>query len=371
MANIQKTFTNWSIDSLRLRIPTQKISWYDSHQIDPFLIVNEHTSEIISKKNHMYQDNNNEINIYFGIGQYEILSETHEYIEILISSKILGKNYFKGITEDNLKEIYDYIISRNVLKFTYETFVNSTLLDTDFKKDTLCNYKDFQLIIEALKHNTKISPAQGTGYKLTNTINNPKLKDNLGISFGNDKRIGQSNKDVFLKFYQKELEFKNRSWKFKAEYFSNIKIEPTLRTEFTIKNLTRFKTYIKEKPFTLKTLTELSNIEIDSIYKKILSYHLNNIYKMEKITIKEVTKSYDLIKLALEIPSRKDYNQSLDMNFLHISQQIELRKYEKSKKSRLKNEILEVYSDLKTQNSEPIITGKKLTEIYKNLLSLD
>ena len=42
---------------------------------------------------------------------------------IQVNSKMLKDKYFEGMTLDNIRLIYDYIIGHNIIEFSYEDFL--------------------------------------------------------------------------------------------------------------------------------------------------------------------------------------------------------------------------------------------------------
>ena len=53
------------------------------------------------------------------------------FVSILINSKHLHKNYFKGITKNTLFDLYTYIMSLNLFKCSYNDFQYSRFNDVD------------------------------------------------------------------------------------------------------------------------------------------------------------------------------------------------------------------------------------------------
>ena len=59
-----------------------------------------------------------------------------EVLEIFISSKMLKGKYLKGITQETIRDIYDYLMSLELFHIYYDKFLeNSTCTDIDFKTD--------------------------------------------------------------------------------------------------------------------------------------------------------------------------------------------------------------------------------------------
>lgn len=62
-------------------------------------------------------------------------SITQPVISITINSKLLGQDYFSGITASNVKQVYDSLMSQKIIYCSLETFSNSYVRDVDVKQD--------------------------------------------------------------------------------------------------------------------------------------------------------------------------------------------------------------------------------------------
>lgn len=366
MTNLQntiKTYKSYSIDSLCIRVELKEVSNIDLTKIGKILEVNEVTGQIINTKNQSYKHTFNElINVYFSIIEYQLNGTKYKKLQILLSSKILTKSYFIGITKQNISYIYRKIQSFNIASFTLQTFLNSNVYDVDIKKDIKSIKQDSIIILTTLKNRSK------TEFQYKNTIENPTKKDNLGLLYGN--RTGNKNKDVNLKFYQKDIELKTRSYSFFKQYFAKQHMPETIRAEFNIKNAQRFIKLGINKKFTLNNILNLKQSEINKMYNTVVNYHIINPNEMEPKTKKTGnTKSQDLIEMLLCTPNNNDYYLGLQEQYIYAQKWINERIKEKSKKSRLLKEIESKYDELSNKKQKDLTNEKAILKTLKQLFN--
>lgn len=367
MTNIIKTYPIWAIDSLRLRIPLSLIN-YDKQALANHQVISSY-GELIKEIKNYEPFKDGQTNIYISKGSYNKNGETYEFIEILASAKNLKGDYFQGITKENHRKIYAAIMRTKVVKFSYKTFIKTSLMDVDFKKDLSCNHETFKRIIDTIKSNSKLSSKYGIGY----TDYSNKELTNQGIEFGNNKRRGQTNADVFLKYYNKTFQLLNdeKTKRFINEYFENKQIPNFIRVEYNIINPKRFKRLGNKKHFTLETLLNLSQSEQTKMYNQITNYHMENINIMPKQNKEGSDKSEELLKILLTMPTEKDYQIMLDKNYQIASHTISINHSDnKFKKSRYLKELKKVYTDLKTQKIPITRADESAWEKYKEIMHI-
>lgn len=148
------------------------------------------------------------------------------YITILIQSKHLGKDYFKGITKDTFKNIYEYIMSQKVIYCDYEVFKKGRWNDCDICFDFPGN--DVQL--DTLKQNI-IKSVKDPKYWFSR-----RTKENTGLwsPTERDPRKNGKPRTPFIKFYNKTLDLETRSLSFSQFHLKGIDYSNVLRCEGTI-----------------------------------------------------------------------------------------------------------------------------------------
>ena len=179
------------------------------------------------------------------------------FISVLINSKHLGINYFKGITKETIKDLYDNIMQQNIFKCSFGAFTDARYIDTDLAFDFQCTTDHF----EFLKQNLKASTLYPELWATTSTSKNsgmwtPKTPTNI------KPREYATPSKPYVKFYSKEIDFKYRSNLF-ANHFGLVKqSENIVRFECTIKN-SKHKQLLKIS--SLKTLHDLLNADLNKI----------------------------------------------------------------------------------------------------------
>jgi hypothetical protein len=120
-------------DSLRLELPHQKCRILDKSKIGiPYMLVGVRDwagvvlegsdSEPLQKLNQTDYTKGITLRIaqvsrVVGVGANEMR------FVIQVNSKMLKDKYFEGMTLDNIRLIYDYIIGHNIIEFSYEDFL--------------------------------------------------------------------------------------------------------------------------------------------------------------------------------------------------------------------------------------------------------
>jgi len=151
------------------------------------------------------------------------------YVTFLINSKHLRGRYFEGITLDTLPIIYDYLMSFNVVKFSYDTLLNSRYSDTDVCID----FNSTPELFEGLKTNIKaLSSRPECWYSATNS------KDNSGLwtAAKDEPRKHATPSTPYIKFYSKYEDFTNKSIDFANAYLRTDQFKDVYRFEATISN---------------------------------------------------------------------------------------------------------------------------------------
>jgi len=331
---------NIEIDSFKIRIPFAQCNIIDESLEGNWILVNEATGiidEADFKKNSM-KFNIDGIKIKFAIEKQMTNEQVMKtFIIILINSKILESEYFEGITKINIEKVYKYLISLQVINFTYSDFLQSEITDVDFKRDKY--QTNFLKTIPVLYSITKKTRELNEG------CNKWEQNDNQGIQFSNRKTTSIS-RSPFIKIYNKEIELKKGSKDsqlfFKTYLFNKIDIDELIsnriRVEFTVKNKKHFRLFNINKT-SLDIILNLSQILKKQMLSEILNKHLK--FKLNLTTINHkdnLTPSEIVFISLLQITIDKDFAVSIIIE--NVIKQIE----SKQRKSEMKKRLYNLYN---------------------------
>jgi hypothetical protein len=220
----------WSIDSLRIRIPLIHCEILDIKLQEIRHLVGDITGEV-------YESKLNTSRFISTTGITTTISVTKEptqwnkldyHVVILTNSKALKEDYFKGISKNTFKKLYDYIISLGVVKFSYQAFKEAQCTDIDIKSDISCTDSVMRSTFKVFKSNSKLHAEMNRGVKSKWT------KTNKMIQY-NQRKNTDFMKAPFLKIYAKSLELEFNSGEFVLNHLTEVP-QDTWRIEFTIKN---------------------------------------------------------------------------------------------------------------------------------------
>ena len=266
------------IDSFKLRIPVSSVEILDDSIKANWILVNEETGMIDGAdfKRNGTRFNIDGIKTYFALERQMLKkSGSEEFLIILINSKILRRNYFSGITKKNIKTVYKYLISLQVVDFTFEDFLNGNVTDCDFKKDGNFERDFFKKMISDFVYMAKPQKDLGNGCKPFTHGNH------LGIQFSRRENTAITT-GPFIKFYHKGIEItkgNNDNKLFYAKYLKEKKnideiLTNRIRCEFTIKNKKHFKMFEVEHT-SLKSVLDITQDTKQFMLNSILNAHLN------------------------------------------------------------------------------------------------
>ena len=219
------------------------------------------------------------------------------YISVLINSKHLHEDYFKGITKETLPQLYDYIISLKLFNCNYDSFRYSRFNDIDICFDFLCNPKQF----EVLKKNIKSSVKDSSLFHSRNTKSNPGLYAPTSRSPRTQATPGKP----YIKFYDKQLDLEGRSNVFAKKYLSKVDYTNLFRYECNIKS----RKHLKRLGLSdVKTFYDLLDCRLQIICGQMFKEYFHkpkvvkvgNIKPMERVII-------DFINICIEqgVPSHE------------------------------------------------------------------
>ncbi|MEL7246918.1 MAG: hypothetical protein AAFO03_00815 [Bacteroidota bacterium] len=225
-----------AVDSLKIRLPLDKVSNLDSRLTSPWLLVNSYTGEIDNRgtKSNSYTVPAIGYSIRYGVErQITYDQRLKDFLTMTVPSKILHERYFEGITADNVELVYNRLQSHGLVKFSLEDFLhNSGCTDIDLKRDFVFG-ADFRQTVRQLEKQVKPSNRKGKGCRPFTE------RDNVGIEFS-DRRTKSYVSSPFLKFYDKGIELLHKSDVFAKAHLSSLNFENLIRSETTIKNSKHF-----------------------------------------------------------------------------------------------------------------------------------
>ena len=281
-----KTYLNDSIgkfevDSLRLRIPFNDITIINSDIVDKMGIYNAVSGEIIEEpkpRNWYRVEKKNERGEKLYAYKLSIEKITLEkgraskYLCMQLNSKILEKDYFKGLTPETIEKAYNTLMNEMIVSFPLDSFLEAECTDIDFKKDII--NKHFIPSIEVLY-------SMSIPYKKAKQgANIFREKTNKGIEWGGHRRTATPT-NPFLKLYHKGIQCVSskdmlpfyREYLKPGEMQGLEQIEDRVRIEYTLKNKKHLRKYGIES-HRVKDILSISQEKKNDMLKDIVKYHL-------------------------------------------------------------------------------------------------
>ena len=264
-------YINTAIDSFKLRIKEKRIRYTEKGNLllnDTFVIISNTTGEIKDWKENSYTvPELKEKGISLRIAK-EKVTQVKGYIgnhlTLGINSKLLKKDYLKGITNETIKTIYDEIMKLDIFFCSFDEFKRSHITDVDVKNDitNIENMKKDVLFMES---------------KLKNSLLYSGKKE-LGLEMGNRTKTKKVITRPFIKFYSKKLELMYNSKTFYDNYIKGQDID-YLRVEGTIKNAKHWRSILntlklEKRDFTLENVLNLTDQNKIDLLKSFLSKYI-------------------------------------------------------------------------------------------------
>lgn len=298
-----------SLDSFSLIVPFSKVDWYDSRFNSKVIEVYSDTGEI--REEHERKPIISDVN-----GIKTRLSVVNWFgsnnFNIVCTSKMLKQHYFNGITPHTVKHLYDYLMSLNLLKMPFDSFLDCQIFDIDIKTDYEQTQTEFDEICRAKRRLVK-------GSKLY--LNQDK-RTCQGIQYGNrDKATSAS---PFIKTYSKGIELFENSDLFRKTYLPAFTNRLLRRTEVTIKNskMVQYlisKKVLDENPKILRNWVQLSQ---DKLREIIIFLHNNLERELDMSKIRKPREQgklsasdYFLLR-SLELHLKQGYDIQELVNFM-------------------------------------------------------
>ena len=328
-AKIKELF---AIDSLKLRIPFNLIKILDSDILDEKskIFLNKTSGEIISDEevkalSTQIKFNNYHIKVALVV-QYDFQLKTNfEYLEIALHSKILEGNYFEGITEFNIELIYKKLMDAKVFYCDYETFTTSRINDIDIKYDFYSDKDTFKELCSDLKARAKQSNQLGKGIASYNN-------DNLTFN----RRESSTLHSPFVKFYDKQIEVREKNKAFFDSYIPFELIKDKKRIESTIKKSSDIKKFFNLDVSNFNSILYIPQHELKRYVSYSIQQNIDTAIKIEK--------SLDSFKSAIDIQIHIHFTNSIqnqNSTFLKTLNSYLIHFEDKQMKIRIKKKCIE------------------------------
>lgn len=360
--------SDFEIDSFRLKIPYHDCKIL-SHELDQlYLTINSNTSEIVNERlNNRINVGSEYMKLWIQVRSYNALVQTKhkgtyanspkKYVVVTIHSKLLKSSYLDRITLDNIRMIYDAVMSYKVFYCDYRTFLNSEVLDIDFCRNVqIPNWQECKSYI--LEHLKKTRDLNRGCYEF-------KGKDNVGLQFGTRDKSTYTN--PYIKIYHKYLELTTKSKQFTEMYLDNAVGIPTdlFRVEFTLRDKKHYKRYGLDSE--LIAMLQIPNYKKEYIASHMFSFQFENgIYKMheprkktklkkELLDMNIKTTSDMLVYLLLQsIKNYGDMNYNLELLF----DELDSAQFPRSTRKRLQNRFTDILERLPTKEQDKILKNE-------------
>ena len=338
-------------DSLRIEIPLEKVQILDktilAHHVK--LIVNSETGEVVNESEVKAKAKDIDFGTYSIkvtiVERFDFISKGNiKIFNICLHSKINESDYFNGITNRNIEQIYNKLISVNSFRISFEDFLNGSPYDIDIAKDVLFeNQLEFRTLTKEIYKVSKEHKNRNRGaYRF----------ENGNIEF--NKRESSILNSPFLKLYYKYEEAFNRKTAFFESYFVPDDLLGVVRIEATLKLKKDCQKFFNIKDL---TLIKLLNIESDKLHLFIehsLKANLKTIktrIKKSRNTLSPVdTSNYILLTLLLE--KYESFDLSMEALLEHYDSRMT--------KKRIRDKMVQIYEDIIAKDEVYTLTTKRV-----------
>lgn len=339
------------IDSFKLRIPRVNVTFIDSKFSAKYQKLYSETGEIdehINLDKHKV-DITKGITTRIGVVHSMDTNGGGEYVVFQINAKMLKNKYFQGINRQNIKEIYKFLMSFNLVFVEYKVFLDGLISDID-----LCF--DFQITREAMVETNQKIYENVLPYCYKYVSKPFRKKTNTGLQF-NDRSKSTPSKP-YCKIYHKTTELETKSEEFANHFLKNTDYQNIGRFEYTIKN-SHHKRYLK---LSYQSLDDFLKIQ----HKRLEQFFFNGIksYTMAKEIIKEYKDLSPTDRLLLEFINRlisrgsDKHNIYTALNIFEIPQE----------KSRMKKKLFQLLEKVNDKNQ--LIANQESMQMLR-ILRLD
>lgn len=285
--------------------------------------------------------------------RFEIINRIDgTFIKIVLTSKFIREKYFDGINKNNILEIYELLMSANIIHCTFKDFLKQSLVnDIDFCMDRKVNILEtFTNAIES------IYIQSGNKQKHLNPFREPT---NKGLDF--NKRNKATPSLPFNKLYHKGLELlhKESTNEFYNRYlikdFPPSEIKNLVRVECTLKNRKHLNRCIKRGIFSeFTTLEELLEIPTKEMHNFIVFSIDSYIHTLPRKKVFGLSPSEHLMFELMQTLVLKgyDYEYIINLTKTFTGQNQNSSKVGKKRLKKLATKLFDllIHKDLKIQS---------------------
>ena len=268
----------FAVDSCKIRIPLEQCEIINTSLLSHWITqeINVETGEVRDGfkdfKGKAYKHSELGISTRCLIENQMTAERTKkEFLTFGINAKMLKSKYAEGLTLNNVKHVYDYLISLKLAYFTFEDFIQAQCTDVDFKFDFKCD--SLGELIDKMKSVSQPTKVADRGYRAFQQANN------MGIQWSNRHSTALSK--PFIKIYSKELDLKNNSSEFYDAYLQGQDFKDVTRVEYTIKNKKHFKSFNVSNT-SLEGVLSLSQDKMSAMMQSCMSKHTMKVLRDKK-----------------------------------------------------------------------------------------
>lgn len=266
------------VDSLKVRIPMTKVNVLKFDLTDYYGEINATSGSLEdidpeTFKRKRFKISSKGITTSYLIQKGGNKSTPQDMLLIMFNSKLLKERYLEGITEDNIKDVFNALMEQQIASFSFDSFLDARCTDVDIKIDNVLsggNSLDLQMqSVKELMKISKVSPLKRKGY-------DHKLSA-VNVGIGWSKREVATVGSPYLKLYAKDIELVHNSHLFLRTFLGGVVEEGLTRIEGTVKDQKHFTSLIGKQDkveFTLRNLLYLTDADRRDIIKKMASKHI-------------------------------------------------------------------------------------------------
>lgn len=332
MSKIIKVAGQCSIDSMKIRIPISDLISYDDCLTSPHYLYN--SDSVLVKEIHSNQSvkvGDDGLSMQVSKVRHDG-KNTVDCLLLTAPSKLLGKQYFDGITQDTFEIIYDLIIGSGYVNVSFDALLGrGVATDVDIKKD--CYFPsdlEFHKYCRHLEKGTKLSAKIGEG---CHVFNGPTTGQ--GIQWGERRRAKPGY--PYLKYYSKEKHLQTAYLPFYLDNLRDKDIVGLVRKEVTVKDRQQFKNIIGHADTTLGSFLSLPSADLQKFIEHAERIHVDKVTAYQQRKTKEDLTGYDLGVFNLLV-----WSLSLGKSFYEI-EKMYLQGREKRDKTRHRKILMGLY----------------------------
>lgn len=279
---------------------------------------------------------------------------SERYLVLGLSSKMVGSQYFQGITAENIELIHQKLMDLNLFTFSKKALLDGLVSDVDICTTNLIEQETYKTCLKFLYSSCKLGKRP--------LIRPPADFNDIGLQFNN--RPNANNSTPFAKVYHKGIELQHpKSIEFYKTFLAPIDsdiLKDLVRFEGTIKNY-KHKKYLENKiglpPFkTLSDLLQTKKIHLHNFLNSISPLYVERV-KPVKIDSSKTPAEIVLMGLVSKLIKHGETLTTI----LEVLDPITVG----SSKTKQKQKITAAYNEIKGQSKEVQALLDRNEEIQK------